>query len=162
MAAAGAATGNTIQALAANGARWIIQRVPLAMTALRVLGGAYLLWLGASSLRKAFTRHGLGIEARETSGGTSYAQGLTVNLLNPAITTFYVAVVPSFMPENAPGGYYGMLAAAHVLLAFASHTMWLLAFDRLRKLMETPAMTRAFDLVTAGVLIALAVKVLAN
>jgi threonine/homoserine/homoserine lactone efflux protein len=94
--------------------------------------------------------------------GASYRQGLTVNLLNPAITTFYIAVVPSFMPEQAPWGYYGMLAAAHVALAFASHTMWLLAFDRLRKLMEGPAMTRALDLVTAGVLMALAVKVLAD
>jgi threonine/homoserine/homoserine lactone efflux protein len=172
-AAGGAATGNTIQATVAGaGVAVLFARYPAAGTALRVAGGAYLLWLGLVSLKKAVRRNSSrmnfrGTEAGENSSGKSFAgksfrQGLTVNLLNPAITTFYVAVVPTFVPAGAPGWYYAFLAALHVVLAFICHSMWTVAFDRLRRWMEGPAVARVLDVATAGVLITLAVKVLAD
>jgi threonine/homoserine/homoserine lactone efflux protein len=99
---------------------------------------------------------------REKSTGKGYRQGLTVNLLNPAITTFYLIVLPSFIPPAAPRWYYAMLAAAHVVIAFGCHTAWALAFDRLRRGAERPGLTRGLEVVTGLVLMALAIQVMAR
>ena len=163
-AAGGAATGNTTQAIIAGaGAAMLFARYPPALTALRFAGGAYLMWLGLVSLVKGIRGRTRTIDG--AAGGTSeksFRQGLTVNLLNPAITSFYVAVVPTFVPPGAPRWYFAFLSAIHVVLAFVCHSMWTVAFDRLRRWMEGPAVTRALDVATAGVLIALALKVLSN
>ena len=161
-AAGGAATGNTTQAIiAGGGAAVLFARYPPALTALRLAGGAYLLWLGLVSLKKGLAgRARPGAPVDDARPGKSFTQGLTVNLLNPAITSFYIAVVPTFVPPGAPRWYYAFLAAIHVVLAFACHSMWTVAFDRLRRWMEGPAVTRVLDVATAGVLIALAVNVL--
>lgn len=167
-AAAGAATGNTIQAVVAGlGVAVLFARWPAAGTVLRVAGAAFLLWLGVGSIRRA-TRGRTNLRGGsdgETIGGSiggSYRQGLTVNLLNPAITSFYLVVLPSFMPQGAPPWYYAALAAAHVVIALVCHIAWALAFDRLRRGAARPALMRGLEVVTGLVLIALAIKVMAS
>jgi threonine/homoserine/homoserine lactone efflux protein len=172
-AALGSATGNTIQAIVAGlGVAVLFSRWPAAESMLRIGGGVFLIWLGVGSIRRAWrdsarldypdsNNSGNG----ENSAGqnlAAYRQGLTVNLLNPAITSFYLVVLPSFMPDNAPVWYYAALAAAHVVIAFACHTVWMLAFDRLRRGDERPSLTRALEVVTGVVLIALAINVMAS
>ena len=155
-AAAGAALGNTTQAtIAGLGVAVLLAQWPMAMRAVQFAGGLYLLWL-------AFDRR-IGDANREKSTGkNSFREGLTVNLLNPAITTFYVAVVPAFVPPGAPGWYYSLLASAHIVIAFVCHTFWTLAFDALRREVERPGIRRALDVVTALVLVALALSILAR
>ena len=178
-AAGGAAAGSTVQAVIAGlGVAVLLARWPAAATGLRLCGGAYLLWLGAVSLRRASRdaprRDATRLDSpgsaetampnRENltgSGfGASFRQGLIVNLLNPAITSFYVGVLPAFMPPGAGRRYYGFLAAAHITIAFGCHTAWTLAFDLLRRHVEKPTARRALDALAGLVLIALAVQVL--
>jgi len=170
-AAAGAAAGNTVQAaMAGIGIALLLARWPAAAAALRICGGAYLMWLGAVSLRNSSRLNipgsGTQIEnaKREYSTGknfgASFRQGLIVNLLNPAITSFYVGVLPAFMPEGAGRGYYALLAAGHITIAFGCHSAWTLAFDLLRRHIEKPPVRRALDALAGLVLIALAVQVL--
>ena len=172
-AAAGAATANAIQAaIAGAGVALLIARSPHALTALRIAGAAYLGWLGMLSARRGLARNASrmnfrGSDSGENSSGKnfgsfsrSYRQGLATNLLHPGVTTFYVAVLPAFIPADAPRGYFAFLALIHIVIAFACHTAWTVAFDRLRRAMERPAVARALELATAGVLIFLAVKIL--
>lgn len=162
-AAAGAAAGSTVQALVAGlGVAVLLARWPTAAFGLRVCGGAYLLWLGGVSLRRAFreTRPLDAPKAASPEAGKSFRQGLIVNLLNPAITSFYVGVLPAFMPAGAGQGYYAFLAAGHIAIAFGCHTAWTLAFDQLRRHVEKPAVRRMLDAIAGFVLIALAVQVL--
>jgi threonine/homoserine/homoserine lactone efflux protein len=162
-AAAGAAAGNTTQAaIAGVGVALLFARWPAAATVLRLSGGAYLLWLGIQSLRRTRTAPAPPAPARGRGRGTaaSFRQGLIVNLLNPAITSFYVAVVPSFVPPHAPAGFYALLAAAHIVIAFACHIGWTLAFDVLRRHAERPAVRRSLDALAGIVLIGLAAHVL--
>ena len=140
-------------------ARW-----PAAETTLRIAGGAFLIWLGSNSIRRGI---GGGPEPALVDKSTgraagAYRQGLTVNLLNPAITSFYLVVLPSFIPDGAPPWYYAMLAAAHVIIAFICHMAWMLAFDRLRRGAARPGLIRALEVVTGLVLIALAIKVMTS
>lgn len=171
-AVAGAATGNTIQAvIAAAGAAVLFTRWPLIAKVLGVAGGFYLLWLGAVSLRKAWRNSsrlnipGPGEADRGYSTGKGFRQGLTVNLLNPAITSFYVAVLPAFIPAAAPSWYFAFLAAAHVVIAFACHSAWTVVVGWLMQRNKEGGQqrwVRAMDAATGLVLIALAIQVMAS
>ena len=41
----------------------------------------------------------------------SVREGFAVNMLNPAIVSFYVAVVPSFVPDTRPPWWFALLAS---------------------------------------------------
>jgi threonine/homoserine/homoserine lactone efflux protein len=166
-AALGASAGNTIQAaVAAVGLAVVLVRWPMAAFVIRAAGAAFLMWLGLRSLWRASAYPAVARprKPRLPGGtvGTGFRQGLMVNLLNPAITSFYVAVVPSFVPPGAPWWYYSALASAHIGIAFACHACWTLAFDRLRSRMERPWFARGMEAVTGLILVALAINVMAS
>ena len=165
-AATGASVGNTIQAIvAAVGLAVVLVRWPMLAFAIRAAGAAFLMWLGLRSLWRAsaFPAVTRPRTLRLPGGpvGTGFRQGLMVNLLNPAITSFYVAVVPSFVPAGAPAWYYAALSAAHVGIAFACHACWTVAFVRLRQQMERPWFARGMEAATGLILVALGIKVMA-
>jgi threonine/homoserine/homoserine lactone efflux protein len=168
-AAVGAALANTTQASAAAlGLAVVIARFPTALVVLRVLGGGYLAWLGGSSIWRVARQRGVGVRAVAATDDrvsidakrTSFRQGVTVNLLNPAISTFYLVVVPSFLPAGAPWWYYAVFASMHVGIAFTCHMAWALAFDRLRRFFQAPGARRILELATGVVLLGLAARVL--
>jgi threonine/homoserine/homoserine lactone efflux protein len=166
-AAAGAALGNTSQATAAGlGIAVVLARFPAALVAVRILGAAYLAWLGATSIWRVARRHestlsvlAAGSVVSHDERRASFRQGLTVNLLNPAITTFYLVVVPSFLPTGAPPWYYTALAAMHIAIAFTCHGVWAVAFDRLRELFRVPTARRVLEAATGAALLGLAARV---
>jgi threonine/homoserine/homoserine lactone efflux protein len=166
-AACGAALANTTHAVTAGlGLSMLLARSPGALDAVRLAGAGYLFWLGARSLGRAWrlADGGLAVARREGVMTLDYRpslrEGLTVNLLNPVIVTFYVVVVPTFIPDNAWPGYFAMLAAVHVGLALTCHAAWATAFHHIREWLERPSRRRLVELATAAALIALAARVL--
>jgi threonine/homoserine/homoserine lactone efflux protein len=168
-AAVGAAVGNTSHATAAGlGLAVVFARWPAALMLLRVSGAIYLAWLGLNSIYRVATQADGGLEmlgsdanrgASNLRGG-SFRQGLAVNLLNPAIATFYLIVVPSFLPAGAPQWYFALLAAMHIALAFTCHGVWAVALDSLRRLFRPPLARRVLEAATGIALLALAARVL--
>lgn len=166
-AGVGAAAGNSTHALAAGlGLALVLARVPPLFTALKVAGGLYLLWLALNSVRRLWGHTEVPAASAILAAGDSrrphhaWREGLSVNLLNPAIATFYLAVVPSFVPAQAPASHYVWLAATHVGMAFAVHTAWALALDRLRHVLTRPAARWWLEAVTAVALASLSARVL--
>ena len=92
--------------------------------------------------------------------GGSFRQGLAVNLLNPAIATFYLVVLPSFIPSQSPKWYFALLALMHIAMAFACHGLWAIALDQVRRTFHPPLARRVLEGATGIALIALAVRVL--
>ncbi len=166
-AALGAALGNSIHAVAAGlGLAVLVSRSPLLLALIQLTGGGYLLWLGLKSARRILDHDALPVSGVILSGAGAHVhhlawrEGLVVNLLNPPIITFYLAVVPSFMPPSAPQAHYLQLASTHVGMAFAVHNVWALSLDRLRPLLERPAARVALEGLTAGALFLIATRVL--
>ena len=168
-AAAGAAVGNLSHATAAGlGLAVVFARWPTALTAIRVGGAAYLTWLGLQSVYRALTERDGGLqmlgtvrtEGEKSASTGSFRQGLTVNLLSPAIVAFYLIVVPSFLPPSAPRWYFALLAAVHIAMAFTCHGVWAVALDSLRRWFRPPLARRALEGATGIALLALAVRVL--
>jgi threonine/homoserine/homoserine lactone efflux protein len=165
--AAGAALGNTSHATAAGlGLALMLARWPAAFAVVRIGGGAYLAWLGLASLFRVIKHSDGGLplpaadgRAADPQRGRSFKQGLTVNLLNPAIVTFYLVVVPSFLPQGASRWSFVALAAIHVAMAFACHGVWAIAFDRVRRLFHRPVARRTLEAVSGIALVGLALRV---
>lgn len=170
-AALGAAIGNTTHAVAAGlGLAVLVARWPDALTAIRIAGGVYLGWLGLRSLARAVTLDDGGLSIvdddesrpRVLDHRPSVAEGVAVNLLNPAVITFYLVAVPTFVPSGAPPGYYVLLAATHVVMAFGFHVLWATGLDRVRRALARPAARRSLEGATGAALVALAVAILAR
>jgi threonine/homoserine/homoserine lactone efflux protein len=166
--AAGAAIANSTHAtLAGLGLALLLTRAPSAIQVVRLAGAAYLAWLGAQSLVRAWREPDGGVRLPGPSGAPIPAHpvrhardGLAVNLLNPSIVAFYVVVVPAFEPSSAPQHWYLLLAASHVGLALAAHSAWALALDRVRGWFHPPAARRTLEALTGLALVALSVRVM--
>ncbi|HEX6164322.1 MAG TPA: LysE family translocator [Vicinamibacterales bacterium] len=170
LTALGAALANTIIAVACGlGLSVLIAVWPGALDAIRVAGAIFLAWLGVSSLYRAITRHDGGINLSLDPGaapprghaGAYVGDGLGINLLSPVIISFYLSVVPTFIPAGASRFYYSGLAATHVSLAVLCHAMWATALDAMRRWFVAPWKRRLLQAATGIALIALAVSVIA-
>jgi threonine/homoserine/homoserine lactone efflux protein len=70
---------------------------------LRVVGAAYLIWLGVQTLRDARRPHGEDTTAgADLSVARAYRTGLLTNLLNPKVGVVYLSLLPAFVPSGAP------------------------------------------------------------
>lgn len=133
-----------------------------AFEALRLAGAAYLVWLGASSLRRALAGGENGHAPR--AGGlrrpaAAYRQGLLSNLGNPKMLVFFTSLLPQFASTGA-----GLLA--HGLLFNAFTTLWLtlyaLAVGRARRLLARTRVRRAIDAVAGVALVGFGVRLAAE
>jgi threonine/homoserine/homoserine lactone efflux protein len=165
-AAAGIAVANASWAAAAGlGITAVLTRAPVVFTAIRFGGAAYLAVLGLRTLARAF-KPANGILPTDDGGLTAspnvrpaFRDGVAVNLMNPPIATFYLVVVPSFMPAPS-AARFALLASIHVTMAFVCHAAWVIGFHGMRTLWTRPAARRAVDAAVGIALMALAVRML--
>lgn len=102
LSALGAATGIMIHSVAAAyGLALIIQTSAVAFTAIKLIGAAYLIWLGARAL---LYRKLVSLEPRARRPLLAiYLAGLMSNVLNPKIGLFVLAFIPQFVSaERGP------------------------------------------------------------
>jgi threonine/homoserine/homoserine lactone efflux protein len=88
-------------------------------TALKLVGAAYLVWIGfrtfQSARREAPTPLAGGLPARPAGIRRAFREGVLVEALNPKTAAFFLAFVPQFL--NPAGG---SIAVQFVLLGFIS------------------------------------------
>jgi len=171
LTALGAALANSTIAIACGlGLSVLVSVWPGSLEAIRIGGALFLAWLGIASLYRA-ARHDdggirLAVEVTDlparSHAGAYVGDGLAINLLSPVIISFYLSVVPSFIPAGASRFYYSGLAATHVSLAVLCHSMWATALDAMRRWFVAPWTRRMLQAGTGIALIALAVRVIAG
>ncbi len=100
-AAFGISVGSLIYALAAGlGLAALIAAHPLTFEAIRWAGVGYLVWLAIGALRQPIGALKPGAVAPATAL-TAFRRAIVVNLLNPKIALFILALIPQFVrPEN--------------------------------------------------------------
>ena len=91
-------------ALVAFGLGHLMQRIPVIADAVRLVGAAYLMWIGIRMLMKARrTGEGLSEAQRVIHHETSYgwlSRGLINNLLNPKALLFFSLFLPQFVTAH--------------------------------------------------------------
>jgi threonine/homoserine/homoserine lactone efflux protein len=167
--ALGAATGSVVIAVGcALGLSMLLAVWPGSLNAIRIGGAAFLAWLGALSLYRAWTKTDGGIRLAldpgwapsRSHGGAYFADGLAVHLLSPVLISYYLSVVPSFIPANASRLYYSGLAATHVSLALCGHALWATALDFMRRWFVQPGRRKLLQAASGLALIGLALRIL--
>jgi len=101
LTAAGVSTGlvgHTL--LAALGLGAILRTSELLFVALKLVGAAYLVWIGIGLLRTRAAELVL-LGAAPRSRGRLFVDGAFSNLSNPKIAVFYFAFLPQFVPQGA-------------------------------------------------------------
>ena len=89
--------------LSALGISIILLKTAWAFTLLKYMGGAYLIWLGICSLKKAGAKNDPSLLVKFNSGPGSFRvtqalrEGFLSNVLNPKTILFYMAFLPQFI-----------------------------------------------------------------
>lgn len=151
--------------LSAFGFALALQRWPSAWVVLRAGGVVYMAWLGLQSIRRALTPRGA--EAVVAAGGAtdrglwrSLYEGFATNALNPAIATFYLVLLPQFIPRGAPVVASALLLTTiHVTLAATWHVAWAAAGGTLSRTLAAPRPRRILEAITGAALLLLAIKI---
>jgi threonine/homoserine/homoserine lactone efflux protein len=103
-AAFGIGAGTLVHVLtAAFGLSAILATSAAAFTVVKLLGAAYLLYVGLSLLRsRGNAQAGQAPSAPPTSLRQIFSQGFLTNVLNPKVALFFLAFVPQFIDPAAP------------------------------------------------------------
>ena len=148
--------------LSAFGLALALRRWPSAWEVLRVGGAAYLAWLGVRSIRRALQQEPTStakvVNGRSRGRVAQALEGFAVNALNPAIATFYLVILPQFIPPEAPAVRSALiLTAVHVALAGSWHLTWAAAGGTLAHSLTHGVARRALDACTGVALLSLAI-----
>ena len=108
----GVVTGQLVWVLAAAaGLAGVLVASRPAFEALRLLGAAYLVWLGVTTIMRRRRPH------RPPRAGPAYRQGLVNNLANPKMPVFFTSLLPQFGTSFAALAGHGVAFAALTLVA---------------------------------------------
>lgn len=92
--------------LAAFGVGALIKASPLAFGGLKLLGGAYLIWLGIGALRSRGGARVEGAGLPDESLGKLFSKGLFANTINPKVVLFFLSFLPQFVvAERGDAGW---------------------------------------------------------
>ena len=113
---------------AALGFSALVLAMPGAFFALKLLGAAYLLWLGIGALRsraRSVRLDGNAITAAAPQPmWRNVVRGFVANAVNPKVALFFMAFLPQFVTAGAPAGpqmvVLGALFAVQTVIVFGA------------------------------------------
>ncbi len=160
--AVGVSTGQLAWALATSaGLAAVLVASEQLFLAIRLVGAAYLTYLGFAALWSALGRrsHAHAVASPPSLGRVAaFRQGALSNLGNPKMAVFFTSLVPQFA---GPGAGFLDLLGLGVLFAVLT-VAWLSAYavavDRVSLVLRRPLARRALDAVTGVVLVALGLR----
>lgn len=126
VSALGVSTGGMFHVLAAVvGLSAVLTASAEAFTVVKLVGAAYLIWLGIRTIWSRDERIA-GRDAESTLSST-YRRGVIVNVLNPKTALFFLAFLPQFVdPDGSTRGQLALLGLLFVAIALATDLVWAL------------------------------------
>jgi threonine/homoserine/homoserine lactone efflux protein len=135
----GIASGGLFHAaLFAFGVAQVLVYSPTVFMVVKLVGAAYLVWLGVGALRSAFAKRGSVMDSHsphpnplsrtgegakpESSLRSAYVQGVITNALNPKVAVFYLAFLPQFM---RPADDIALKSVLLIGIHYALGLLWL-------------------------------------
>ncbi|HDZ9267104.1 TPA: LysE family translocator [Vibrio cholerae] len=131
----------------------------------KMVGAAYLIWLGISSLR-SLMKTGQGIEVASLAYTQfrltrSLREGFLSNVLNPKTAVFYLAFLPQFInPDYSPLAQSLLMALIHFAIAMVWQCGLAGALSSAKNLLKNASFMRWMEGTTGVVLVALGIKLL--
>ena len=160
---AGVASGQLVWTVAASvGLAGLVKTSELAFQTIKLVGAAYLVYLGLQSLWGAWRGHNdqLSADPRRTSASAPRAlvQGMINDLANPKMAAFFLSLLPQFAPSgDVPVSL--ALGALFCVMTFVWLTFYALLIDRVRRLFDRSRVRQILELISGSVLIGLGVRI---
>jgi threonine/homoserine/homoserine lactone efflux protein len=107
----------------------LVDRFAIALTVLKLLGAAYLVWLGVQAIRhRGELSATLTAEAGAPKAGRAFREGAIVGITNPKAIIFFSAFLPQFVDTTRPSPATQMLILGLLFCVLASgmDTLWAL------------------------------------
>jgi threonine/homoserine/homoserine lactone efflux protein len=164
---AGGVLGLAVHATAAAvGLSALLLASATAFTVLKIVGAAYLLWMGLQTLRAAARSRRAPAESAihrvPARPLTVVRQGFLSHALNPKVALFFVTFLPQFLSaDGTPGGTRAqalLLSAIFAALYLGWFGLYVLAVDGLGRLLRRPRVKATIERVTGVLLIAFAIR----
>jgi RhtB (resistance to homoserine/threonine) family protein len=160
----GVSTGLLVWTIAAAvGVASVVRASEVAFTVLKVIGAAYLVWLGVQALRAAGheSAASLAHAGRKPSMGAlgGFRQGLFSDLANPKIGIFFTSLLPQFVDPGHPVLVpFLALGAVFVLMTVVWLSAYCLVAARAAETLTRPRVRAALDRFSGVVLIAIGLR----
>lgn len=140
MAAFGIHIGCYVHVIAAAaGLSAIFTHVPLAYMAVKMVGAAYLVWLGIKLVRQKIDADDLPVVSKK-SARRAFFESMWVEVLNPKVALFFIAFLPQFVDAGAglPIWAQFLVLGAIVNLSFSSaDVIVVLTADRVSRMVKS-------------------------
>jgi threonine/homoserine/homoserine lactone efflux protein len=160
--AAGVALGQAVWTVAASlGIAALIAASEPAFLALKLVGAAYLVFLGLQTLWAAISRRGGRTIAtgRRVERRAAFRQGLLSNLGNPKMAAFFTSLLPQFGEGFAVLLGLGLVFS---LMTLAWLSGYAFAVAKTSAFLLRPVVRRALDAITGAVLVAFGLRLAAE
>lgn len=148
--------------LAAVGLSLVATEMGTVMTVLRYGGAAYLVWMGI----RLWTAEPTVPQLRPVSGRRDllavFATDVALNLGNPKMPLFYVALLPNVVGADLTPGHIGLLAAVILVVETMVIGGHVLAATKARRLLSSPKIVRRVNRMAGGVMVGAGVTVAAT
>lgn len=139
--------------LAAFGLSIVAAEMSVVMTVLRYVGAAYLIWMGIRLWTAEPVVPALLPVSEQRGLFAIFATGVALNLGNPKMPLFYVAVLPNVVGASLPPGHLAVLAAIILAVEVVVIGRHVILAGRARKLLRTPAVVRRVNRTAGGVMV---------
>ena len=154
ISACGIAAGTLVHVLfAVLGLSLIIASSGPAFYSVKYLGAAYLFYLGIQTLRGCETSGEKSKEVSQKPLLRVFTRAAVVNILNPKVGLFFVALLPQFVDpaRGAPALQFLLLGILLACLAFVTDTLYALAAGKVGERLRSPKSSSAWRRWLAGI-----------
>jgi threonine/homoserine/homoserine lactone efflux protein len=160
LTAAGIASGQLTWTIAVSvGIAGLIQASQPAFTALKIIGAAYLIFLGVQSIVAAVRGRPSHDERKAQPPELALRQGFLSNIANPKMAIFFLSLLPQFVPVAGSIAALLPLGLVFCLMTFGWLSLYAGVLHRLRPIMQRSRVRRTLDAVSGTVLVALGIRV---
>ncbi len=150
-----------VMILSALGLGALLAASDTAFTVAKVVGAAYLIWLGIKTFRSAASPLQLSGTSTPQKTKSFYLQGFLVGASNPKALLFFAAFFPQFLNPAVPMlPQFAVLALTFVAFEFAVLTACALGVSRLVPLLQSTAPVRWINRICGGLFTLMGVALL--
>ena len=135
-----------------------------AFLVIKMLGAAYLIWLGLKALTNAFNQNKVAnnsepvLQQKQVSIKGAFFEGFLTNALNPKVSIFYLAAFPQFVPADGNAFSAYSLVTAHSLVNVVWFSAMVFTLAKVKSVTGHPKFKVWLSSITGVVLIGFGTK----
>ncbi len=161
--ASGVLTADLVWMLASvAGLTAILVASETAFLAVRLIGAAFLIYLGARLLLARVGGHAIdtsSIASRPATAARAYREGVICDLSNPKTLLVFTSVIPQFLSESPGPVALSVFGTVFAIAGFLSLTVYAVVFAQARQLTQRPRTQAWFLRISGGILVLFGARV---